>query len=292
MTLLTLENINKPNKANHDTTFFHQTVVDGRATTKIRLLPDPNGVIAVKIRRNSIRNNENAQFYTGFSPATIKLPDPIAETWLELYRANDPRYRQFVSSERYICNVLIVKNPNNPSLEGEVRLFEFNKTLWSSIARVVKPSEEDIEMGTKPIPLFSLDNGVDFIISRKMKGDFPTFEDSGPQGDTYSIESLSFVDGIEEVKSKAFDLSKLLEPSSFDTYEHIKQRLFEITNGQFWGAGEKPTSSNTTSSEPDKPTEPEPETKAVEPPKKSRKTEKAEAKFENVDDLDALLDSI
>lgn len=120
--------------------------------------------------------------------------------------------------------MLIVSDPKHPENEGQVKLFKFGKKIFDKITEAMQPAFED----EKAINPFDFWKGANFKLKiRKVDGywnyDKSEFESATPLSDND--------DKIKEIWSKQFALKPFLDPSSFKTYDELKEKLNRVITG-------------------------------------------------------------
>ena len=263
----------------------------------LRLLPDPNNVMFIKMIRIAANNGYEKRFCTEWSPQTIGMPDPFNERWAKEYNAgNKEEAKRFGRSIRYITNVKVIKDPANPENEGKIFLLDMSQTIFEKIKNAASPSEEEIALGTEPKQVYNPLQGHNFLLKVKRgSNNFITYEDSKfDEKVTAAYESDE--EFQKDIKENGYVLDDFYKPEFYKTYEELKEILA-------WYMNEKPTDSGTTETpakeesvkEESVKEESVKETPVKEKPTKKESVKKESAKeVEQVDDdeLDELLDSL
>jgi len=151
-------------------------------------------------------------------------PDPVSELNNKLWNSGNDEDKKIVSEKQkrkrtFVANILVVKDPGNPSNEGKVFMFRFGKKIFDKITKMSKPEYE----GDEAVNPFDLWEGANFRLRIKNVAGFNNYDDSEFDRKTTPIaESDS---EIEEIWNQRHNLSELIAPESFKTYEQLKERL-------------------------------------------------------------------
>jgi hypothetical protein len=155
--------------------------------------------------------------------------DPVFEynneLWTSGVEANKDLARKQKRTQRYISNILVVKDPANPENEGKIFLFKYGKKIFQKIQEAMIPEHDPVDQ-KDPLNPFCPWNGANFKLKcRKVEG-YPNYDQS-----TFSSPS-ALHDGddveIEALWKKQHSLSELTAPSEFKSYEELKKRLDRV----------------------------------------------------------------
>lgn len=128
---------------------FHPTVVNGKATVVMRLLPSKNLEETMYIEnKNHMHKLPNGKFFGCECLGKFGITCPICEY-------NRAVYKQFgkdkvgaknasIASARskYLTSVYIVKNDNNPETEGKVFHWQFGKQIMDIFKKAMKDTTD------------------------------------------------------------------------------------------------------------------------------------------------------
>jgi len=200
----------------------------GLGLSIIRFLPSPPGEEApfVKIYSHGFKN-ENKWLIEN-CPTTIGEQCAICSSNSALWNSGIDANKKIASARKrklnFYSNVLILKNPANPELEGEVRLFRYGQKIFDKIMSAMKPDFQSDD----PVDPFDMWNGADFKIKVKTVKDsgnnlsFPNYDDSV----FMSPRSLSEDDEeLESIWKKCYSLQDLISPDKFKSEEELQKRL-------------------------------------------------------------------
>lgn len=198
----------------------------------IRLLPDKNGTPFTKIYNHSFGIFNKARnkklWYIEDSPATIGLPCPVSEYWAELNAIGTDESKEqakmFGRKVNYITNVYIVKDPANPANEGKVFYWKFGTKLYDKFMATLNPSEKDIAMGEKAIPLWHAFKGANIKLKiKKAAGGFLNYDDTVIMTPSEAFDSKE--EAIKLINNQTIELKEFESPAHFKSYEELSDKL-------------------------------------------------------------------
>lgn len=199
----------------------------GNGSAVIRFLPNIEGDAynAPYITKYSFAfQGPTGKWYIEQSLKTIGQEDPclqhVNSLWASKIPANIELAKSRRQSTRYVSNILVVSDPKHPENEGKVFMFQYGKAIYNKLLGKLKPTFEDDE----PINPFDLWEGCNFKFRMRKKDgyanyDDSTFSDVGPVGDD---------DFIVKIMKQRHDLSELINPSNFKSYDALKTRLESV----------------------------------------------------------------
>jgi len=240
---------------------------DGNGSVKIRFLPSFD---AKKERLNMfVKQNIHAiekwydkkkRFIKVICPSTVSQDKecPICEyCWDNYNELKDTNIveakkfpKTFAPKERYITNILILEDKENPENEGKVFLFEFGPQIKQIIQKSMHPSEEEIEeKGLKPFNAWDLINGRDFRLKLKdgkfTENGYPSWSES-----FFALQSTPVVqteEELNELMSKTYCLDEFVSEDILQSPEEIQKALDWVLNRN--PKKKKTTSSNDSTNE-------------------------------------------
>lgn len=231
----------------------------GNGTATIRFLPaapaEINDLPYIKVHSHAFQGS-SGKWYIEKSLSSIGKPDPCGDLnyrcWNSGVESDKDNARSRKRKTVYFANVLIIKDPAHPELEGKVMIYEYGPQIAKMIEAAAYPSAE-FEGDEVPPALnaFDIDAGADFVIRATGR----TMKDS--KGKTVTVpnyEKSSFkapaplLGGkdkeIEKVWNQCHLLQPLLAADQFKTFEQLQKRLVEVL-GPVVGSG-IPTVAGTT----------------------------------------------
>lgn len=255
---------------------------DGNGQALVSFLPDAERKTVLQVYKFNITNHVNGsrRFINMISPTTCGQPDPIQEEWQRLWNSGDREgARQYSRSIRYITNIKVVRDPENPDNEGKIFLYEMSAKLFDKLKQALCPSDKEIALGASRKEIFNPTSGWIFkLTARKQPSGITTYDSSefvyNPDIKVYK----SVDEAIADIKNKTHKLSWFLEPSNYPSYDTIADKLA-------WLKGEKSgnTSASAVKVEVNN-AEPVPEIKDEQPNQPAKK--------HRIDDLDAAIDEL
>lgn len=218
----------------------------GKGSVILRFLPpkdmDCDPIIEVKSHQFKGKNG----FYWNNSLASLRdedgkeMSDPVKiaciNAWVKRKATSDERYRDiamnFMEKRTYYANVLIIKDEEQPDLEGKVMIYQFGPQIMDIINGAIKPEFED----ENPIDPFDLWDGADFII--KMVGRQIPDRKSGKQVMVPNYEKSvfaapsEFMEGNDEAKieyvQKTYLINEFIAPDKFKSFDQLAEQFKKV----------------------------------------------------------------
>lgn len=201
----------------------------GNATAVIRFLPSKNidDIPFVRLYTHGWKSAEN-RWYIENSLSSIGQPDYIGEKNSELWNSGLEENKEIARARKrklnYISNILIIKDPEAPENEGQVKLFKYGSKIFNKIIEAAKPDES---LGEDPINVFDPESGADFSLRQTIVAGFPNY-DSSKFGSRKPIAGGA--KKIEETLAKCFDVNEEVAPDKFKTYDELKKKYLWCIN--------------------------------------------------------------
>ncbi len=134
----------------------------------------------------------------------------------------------FASKNRYISNIQILEDKENPENEGKIFLFEYGEQIHKLIKKQSQPSAEEIsEKGLKAFNAWDVLNGRDFRLKLKAgkftDNGFPSWEESFFV--TEASKHVADMKGLEELLEKTICLDEFLDETHINSVEKIQKSL-------------------------------------------------------------------
>lgn len=155
---------------------------DGVYSAIIRFIPNIKNPKKSIIKKYNywLENNAGEGFFVD-CPTTINEKSIINETFWKLYKSDsafDKKQAERIKrKENNYSYVYIVKDIQNPKLDGTVQLFKFPNAIKKLIDAQLSPDEAEIEMGTEPINVFDFFKGKDFKLKVTLKAGFWNYDE-------------------------------------------------------------------------------------------------------------------
>lgn len=183
----------------------------------------------------------------------------------------------FSMKEQNYCYAYVIKDPQNPELEGKVVIWRFPRTIKKLFDAQRTPTPEDIAIGAEPCNVFNVFEGKDFMLKIETKGEWPDYSssrfaestsglkikvaDNGDKSDYVEIEKGN-KDHISLLKEKVYNEETIPDISSFKfkdwtDEEHAKIKKFV----SIMKSGNSDSIDTILNKTEDKPDEPMPDTK-------------------------------
>lgn len=155
---------------------------------------------------------------------------PVCKDNTRLYNLNKDKecpFKKEASKRKrklsYISNILVVKDPKHPENEGKVFLFKYGKKIFEKIKDMIDPPPEFADM--QPVDPFDMENGANFKLRQVKVDNFPNY-DKSEFANPAPIGNEDYIASIEE---QLFDLSEILDPKHFKSYEKLNERFILAT---------------------------------------------------------------
>lgn len=207
----------------------------GTGYAVIRFLPAPEGQEMPWVKKYRHAFQGPGGWYIHNCLTTLGKSDPVVEynrTLVQKYAEGD--YNAFLKiapsavvaavksqnrQTKYYSNILVIKDPANPTNEGKHFLFEYGAAIFKKITAAMQPEFED----EKPINPFDFWEGANFKLKIVKKGGFWNYDNA-------EFESSSELfggddDALEALYTKLYSLEAFLAPTEFETYENLEKRL-------------------------------------------------------------------
>lgn len=142
------------------------------------------------------------------------------------------QFLKFASKERYISNILIIEDTENPSNQGKVFLYEYGAQLQELIKKAMQPTdEEQKEKGLRPFNAWDLMQGKDFRLKltsgKETSNGFPTWVNS-----FFSTEASAVVTdeaGMRALLDTTYCLDEFVSPDAISNEEKLMKQLDYVT---------------------------------------------------------------
>jgi len=232
-----LDDSNKKFEKEKDDRFWTLTVdkKTGTGAAIIRMLPPMHEEDELPWQRTfsygffRMKPDGKKLWYINESPATIGLPDPVAELNHEEWEAASSeaeknKVRNRKRRTNFICNIEVIKDPANPDNNGKTFLYRYGKTIQDKVIAIAKPEVDELT-GESPesIEVWDAWEGCNLRLKAKMKDNFLNYDDS-------KFEDPSELCGGDEDKMEAVldachKLAEFRDPKRFKSYEDLKKEL-------------------------------------------------------------------
>lgn len=195
---------------------------DGTYKAIIRFVPNPANP------RNSLvkkyvhwLTNANGDGKMVDSPSTVGEKCPIADVFFKLRKSDSAVDRKMSDKlkrrEQYFALVKVIKDPQNPDLEGQYKIFKFGYKIKEKIDEELKPAFGE------PTQVFDLFAGKNFELIITRQGDFNNYDKSKFSSSTSAIDmGGSPAERTKEVMASIkseLDSAPSLEPYEYKAWD-------------------------------------------------------------------------
>ena len=220
-----LSKLNSSNERKNDDENYWKPEVDkaGNGYAVLRFLPAPENedFPFVRIFDHGFQG-PTGLWYIEKSLTTIGQDDPVGEHNSKLWNSGIDADKEIARKQKrrlsYISNVLVVKDPANPSNEGKVFLYKYGKKIFDKLNDLMNPQFEDED----PVNPFDLWKGANFKLKIRQVDGYRNYDKS--EFDT-PAPLFDDDDKLEATWKKEFSLQALVDPKHFKSYSELKTRL-------------------------------------------------------------------
>lgn len=147
-------------------------------------------------------------------PSSVKEKSVLQDIYFSLKKSDNAREQDlaanFTRRESFYSLVQIIKDPNNPELEGKIKIFKYGKKIYDKLKNIMNP-DDDMTDTNNPFDLFT---GKQFVLHIKIVSNFNNYDDSS----FLSKDTPFEIDGVPMKKNKEdFEkIKKYLQDNSPD----------------------------------------------------------------------------
>jgi hypothetical protein len=216
------ENLYKPNaKAN-----------GGNYSSIIRFLPPTEGEPLPFVKRFSHGWEDVGGWFINNCPSTLGEDCPVCKENGRIWKSQESIARPRSRKASFYTNILVIKDKQNPELEGKVLKYRYGVKIHEKIMAKLNPEDEDFE---PKVIVFDYETGANFKLIIKtidssgkkfLNYDSSEFATPGPIGEgktPYTDEQIG------EVDSRLFPLQPLIAKSEFKSYEFLANEFIKRT---------------------------------------------------------------
>jgi hypothetical protein len=202
----------------------------GNAGAVIRFLPnvhEGDELPWVKVDRFAFKG-PTGKWYINNSLRTIGQEDPVSKDNSRLWNeVGTDEAKAIVKTRKvqpkYIFNIYVIKDVNNPENEGKVFLYEAGKQVFGWIQEKAQPEDDPLGDTPDPIYVWDLWEGANFRFKAYKEGEYLKYDKS-----TFDSPS-EFLGGdeakIEEVLAQCHKLNQFVAPENFKSYDDLQRQL-------------------------------------------------------------------
>lgn len=188
-----IETYEKPTGGNSD--LYKPTAdngKDGIYSSLIRFLPNPKNPSKSIVRKYVYwleDSSGNGSYFD--SPSTVGEKCPVQDLFFKLRNSESAVDRKMSEKlkrrEIFYSLVQVLKDPQDPSLEGQIKIFKFGYKIKQKIDEELNPQFDE------PTQVFDLFDGKNFELKITKQGGYNNYDSSKFQGKTSAIEINSNV---------------------------------------------------------------------------------------------------
>jgi len=212
----------------------------------VRFIPDSNGLGVVTVYKHfgmKVDENKNKRYFIAECPTTIEGKCPYCEKYLAAWKAKDESMIASLKTgkrnEKYISNVLVIKDPMHPENNGKVMLFDYGFKIKKLIEDMLNGDEET---EIQPINIYHPMSGASLLVKHSRSGENIVLDGTKFLSPSGIVSDMDDFDGILE---KTYDLNEFLDPSKFESYEVLEKKMFKYENGYDLDDVQKPSKQTT-----------------------------------------------
>lgn len=196
---------------------------DNTGYAVIRFLPgkDVNKTPWVRVYSHGFQG-PTGKWYIEKSLTTIGQQDPVSEynskLWNSGIESNKDVARKQKRRTSYYANVMVLKDPADPSNEGKVMIYQFGQKIFDKIMASMQPEFAD-EEAVNP---FDLIEGANFRIKIKIVSGYWNYDSSEFEKPSALSDDES---KLESVFNAQHDVHEFVDPSTFKSYDELNAKL-------------------------------------------------------------------
>ena len=194
----------------------------GNGYAVIRFLRAPEGEDLPFVKLYSHAFQGPGGWYIENSLTTLSQKDPMSEyntmLWNNGTDSGKDQARKQKRKLTYVANIYVVKDPANPSNEGQVFLYKFGKKIFDKITAAMQPEFEDEEA----IDPFDFWQGANFKLKAKNVAGYRNYDSSEFARQDALLEDD---EAMEAIWKKEYSLEEFVAPDQFKSYDELKKRL-------------------------------------------------------------------
>ena len=217
-----VEKMNNAGSSGDDRLWKLECDKGGNGYAVIRFLPAPEGEDLPFQKLYSHAFQGPGGWYIENSLTTLSQKDPMSEyntmLWNNGTDSGKDQARKQKRKLTYVANIYVVKDPTNPSNEGQVMLYKFGKKIFDKITAAMQPEFEDEEA----IDPFDFWQGANFKLKAKNVAGYRNYDSS-----EFSRQDALLEDdeAMEAIWKKEYSLEDFVAPDQFKSYDELKKRL-------------------------------------------------------------------
>jgi len=223
----------QPQSQGDDRFWYPEVDKSGNGYAVIRFLPAPGeeDLPFIRLFEHSFKG-PSGSWYIENSLTTLGKPDPVSEYNTKLWNSgieqDKDQARKQKRQLRFISNIYVVQDQQNPENEGKVFLFKFGKKIFDKLNEAMNPQFQDEE----PLNPFDFWKGANFKLKIRNVDSYRNYDKSefGDRGPLFKDDSK-----LEQIWKQEHSLKEFLAPDKFKSYEELQEKLQKVL-----GAGGAP----------------------------------------------------
>ena len=227
-TKMTPENQQSNNKYQDDRLWKPELDKTGNGYAVLRFLPASNGEEMPWQRVWTHAFQDKGGWFIENSLTTLNQKDPVSEENTRLWNTGIDSDKDIARKRKrklsYYANIYVVSDPKHPENEGQVKLYKFGKKIFDKITEAMQPAFED----EQAINTFDFWKGANFKLKIRKVDGYWNYDKSEFEGVTPLKESD---DDIKAIWEKQYPLKPFVDPSTFKTYDELKEKLNRVITG-------------------------------------------------------------
>jgi hypothetical protein len=196
---------------------------DNTGYAVIRFLPgsDVNKTPWVRVYSHGFQG-PTGKWYIEKSLTTIGQQDPVSEYNSKLWNSGIESNKEVARKQKrrtsYYANVMVLKDPGDPSNEGKVMIYQFGQKIFDKIMASMQPEFAD-EEAVNP---FDLIEGANFRIKIKIVSGYWNYDSSEFEKPSALSEDES---KLESIFNAQHDVHEMIDPTTFKSYDELNAKL-------------------------------------------------------------------
>lgn len=202
----------------------------GNGLAIIRFLPKPEGEPSptVRLYYRSFQG-PTGKWYIENDLTTLGQDDPVNDfnkslVGTQKYDDLPKKIKDQLSLQKrkvkFISNIYVIKDANNPQNEGKVFLYEYGKFIRSMIDEKLNPQFE----GDERFNPFDLWEGAALKLKITTQDVYPNYKKS----EWDKVGPLADDDKMEEIYKQCYPLQEFVSPDKFKSYETLQKKLNDV----------------------------------------------------------------
>jgi hypothetical protein len=202
---------------------------DGTGYAVIRFLPglNANKTPWIKMYDHAFQGPAG-KWYIENSLTTIGQKDPVSEYNTKLWNSGIESNKDVVRKQKrrtsYYANVLVLKDPSDPTSEGKVKIYKFGQKIFDKLMGALQPEFA----GDEPLNPFDIIDGANFRIKLKTVAGYWNYDSSEFERPSPLSEDES---KLESIFNAQHDIHDLISADKFKSYDELADKLKMVLEG-------------------------------------------------------------